>query len=66
MKELKGVSQTLLVPLACRAVESIRSDAILHDPRAVEVCNALGWLFRFSNENECGGYICDRDAHPSI
>lgn len=41
MKELKGVARTLFVPLACRAVESIRSDAILHDPRAVEVYNAL-------------------------
>jgi O-methyltransferase involved in polyketide biosynthesis len=30
------------VPLACRALESSRSDAILHDLRAVEVYNALG------------------------
>jgi len=39
---LRGVATTLLVPLACRAIESIRPDAILHDPRAVEVYNALG------------------------
>src|SRR3990172_4766042 len=39
---LQGVAQTLLVPLACRAIDSIRADAILHDPRAVEVYNALG------------------------
>lgn len=39
---LQGVARTLLVPLACRAIESIRPDAILHDPRAVEVYNALG------------------------
>jgi len=39
---LQGVAQTLLVPLACRAIESIRPDAIIHDPRAVEVYNALG------------------------
>ena len=39
---LKGVACTLLVPLACRAIESIRPDAIIHDPRAVEVYNALG------------------------
>ncbi len=39
---LKGVALTLLVPLACRAIESVRPDAIIHDPRAVEVYNALG------------------------
>jgi O-methyltransferase involved in polyketide biosynthesis len=39
---LEGVARTLLVPLACRAMDSIRPDAILHDPRAVEVYNALG------------------------
>jgi len=41
MKELKGIARTLLVPLACRAIESPRPDAILRDPRAVEVYNAL-------------------------
>ena len=39
---LQGVARTLLVPLACRAIESIRPDAIIHDPRAVDVYNALG------------------------
>jgi O-methyltransferase involved in polyketide biosynthesis len=39
---LQGVARTLLVPLACRAIESIRPDAIIHDPRAVEVYDALG------------------------
>ncbi len=39
---LEGVAQTLLVPLACRAIDTIRPDAILHDPRAMEVYNALG------------------------
>ena len=39
---LEGVARTLLVPLACRAIDSIRADAILRDPRAVEVYNALG------------------------
>jgi len=38
---LQGVAQTLLVPLACRAIESIRPDAIIHDPHAVEVYRAL-------------------------
>ena len=39
---LQGVARTLLVPLACRAMESVRPDAIIHDPRSVEVYNALG------------------------
>jgi O-methyltransferase involved in polyketide biosynthesis len=42
MPDLQGVAHTLFVPLACRAIESIRPDAILRDPRAVEVYNALG------------------------
>lgn len=40
--DLHGVARTLLVPLACRAIESVRPDAILHDPRAVELFQALG------------------------
>lgn len=39
---LWGVPRTLLVPLACRAIEAIRPDAIIHDPRAVELYHALG------------------------
>lgn len=42
LPDLHGVARTLLVPLACRAIEFPRPDAILHDPRAVEVYNALG------------------------
>lgn len=42
LPDLHGVAQTLLVPLACRALESVRPDAIIHDPRSVEVYNALG------------------------
>lgn len=41
-ENLEGVARTLLVPLACRAIESARVDAILHDPHAVDVYNALG------------------------
>ena len=40
--DLQGVARTLLVPLACRAIESIRPDAIIHDPRPVEMYNPLG------------------------
>ncbi len=39
---LQGIARTLLVPLACRALESSRSDAIIHDPRSLDVYNALG------------------------
>ncbi len=39
---LQGVARTLLVPLACRAIESVRPDAIIHDPRAVELYQTLG------------------------
>ncbi|MDD2922273.1 MAG: class I SAM-dependent methyltransferase [Anaerolineales bacterium] len=42
VQNLQGVARTLLVPLACRAIDTIRPDAILRDPRAVEVYNALG------------------------
>ncbi len=40
--DLQGVASTLLAPLACRAIESQRPDAMLHDPRAVEAYQALG------------------------
>lgn len=40
--DLQGVARTLLVPLTCRAIESIRPDAIIHDPRAEELYQALG------------------------
>jgi O-methyltransferase involved in polyketide biosynthesis len=41
ISNLHGIARTLLVPLACRAIESTRPDAILHDPRAVEVYTSL-------------------------
>ena len=41
LPQLHGVARTLLVPLACRALESVRADAILHDPWAVNVYKAL-------------------------
>ena len=40
--QLQGITSTLLVPLACRAIESTHPDAIQHDPRAEEVYKALG------------------------
>jgi O-methyltransferase involved in polyketide biosynthesis len=38
---LQGVARTLLVPLACRAREAARPDALLHDPRVVELLAKL-------------------------
>lgn len=40
--DLTGVARTLLVPLACRALESIRPEAILHDPQSEAVFQTLG------------------------
>lgn len=38
---LPPVARTLFVPLACRARESARSDALIHDPHAVELFTRL-------------------------
>jgi O-methyltransferase involved in polyketide biosynthesis len=37
--DLPPVARTLLAPLACRARESVRRDALMHDKRAVELFN---------------------------
>ena len=42
---LKGIARTLLVPLACRALESPRPDAILHDRRGGRRSMMLGQPF---------------------
>ncbi len=42
IQTLSGVSRTLLVPLACRARESARPDALLRDRRAAEVFAQVG------------------------
>ena len=39
---LPPVAKTLLIPLACRALEASRLHPLILDPRAVEVFNALG------------------------
>jgi O-methyltransferase involved in polyketide biosynthesis len=39
---LQGVARTLLVPLACRARETARPDALMRDPRAVQLFKDLG------------------------
>ena len=40
-RNLNAVSQTLLIPLYFRAMESQRADAWIHDPRAVELVSQL-------------------------
>jgi O-methyltransferase involved in polyketide biosynthesis len=42
LPNLTGIPRTLLVPLACRALESQRPDALIHDPRSVQVYTTLG------------------------
>ena len=43
--ELKGVPETLLWTLYHRASEARRSDAVLHDPKAVELLDAIDFPF---------------------
>lgn len=42
---LKGISETLLIPLWARAVETERADPIVRDPKAVEICECLDYDF---------------------
>ena len=42
ISDLPPIARTLLITLACRARESIRSDALLKDARSVEILNQLG------------------------
>ena len=44
--ELEGVPETLLWNLYHRAVEARRPDAVLHDPRAVELVDAIDYPFQ--------------------
>ncbi len=44
--DIQGVARTLLPPLACRARESVRPDAMLHDSQAVE-------LFKHFADTDC-------------
>lgn len=48
---LKGVEETLLLPLWARAVESQRPDAIVHDPKAVALTRDMNYDFsRFKHD----------------
>lgn len=41
VRDLPPVARTLLVPLACRARESLRRDGLMHDGRSVELFNSF-------------------------
>lgn len=48
-KRLTDISETLLFPLYCRAIESKSKNPILEDPKAVEIVNQLNIDFLNSN-----------------
>jgi len=56
LRDLPPVARTLFLPLTCRALESVRPDAILKDPRAVELFNAIhgnrSFLMGMSNHDQ--------------
>jgi O-methyltransferase involved in polyketide biosynthesis len=41
--ELGAVSETMLITLGCRAIETRRPDALLRDPRAAELVARLNY-----------------------
>jgi O-methyltransferase involved in polyketide biosynthesis len=45
VQQLNAASETLLLPLAYRAAESRRPDALLHDPHAAEIIAQLNYDF---------------------
>ena len=45
IRDLSAVSQTLLIPLYYRAMESQRPDALVRDPKAVELIGQLDYDF---------------------
>src|SRR5512136_3376336 len=45
IRNLNAVSQTLMIPLYFRAIESQRPDALLRDPKAVELVGQLDYDF---------------------
>ena len=75
--DLTGVTRTLLPPLACRARESVRPDALLRDPQAVELIknfaevdclmnmSALDQTFTAMRARQFDRYACAfLQAHP--
>lgn len=43
--DLSGVPETLLIPLLCRALETLRPDAIIKDDKAVEMLQSIDYNF---------------------
>ena len=45
LKDIKGISETLFIPLRGRYLESKRSDAITNDPKSIEIVDLLAHDF---------------------
>lgn len=62
--ELGGVSETLMIPLWCRAIESRRRRAILRDPKAIEIVESLDYDFegRLAHARRLAFRACLRTA----
>jgi O-methyltransferase involved in polyketide biosynthesis len=54
--DLEGVPETLLWTLYHRALEARREDAVLHDPKAVELVDSIDYPFEEHFGNGAGGH----------
>jgi O-methyltransferase involved in polyketide biosynthesis len=57
VRNLSAVSRTLMTPLYIRAMESRRPDAIVHDPRALEVVGRLDYDFSLVRSRKKGDRV---------
>ncbi|MCW5853645.1 MAG: class I SAM-dependent methyltransferase [Anaerolineae bacterium] len=57
IQDLPPVARSLLLPLCFRAAEARRSDALIHDAKAVEVVQRLGW--------DCGPLL-KHESHDQV
>lgn len=57
IRNLSAVSRTLLIPLYIRAMESRRSDAIVRDPKALEVVGRLNYDFSLVRSRRKGDQV---------
>ena len=70
MQKLSGVSETLLITLYLRAMESQRPDALIKDEKAVELVSNTTWIYDFGRikapPSERGEQAGDHPAQPGI
>lgn len=58
VSKLKGVPETLLIPLMGRALESQKDDGILNDPKSLEIFKRLDYNFdKFLDEHSRRSYL---------